>query len=60
MREEDKRARKARDAKAKREAKVAEGMRAWAEAEAREKEEITRIAALNFRLLKYEQEIIKK
>ena len=30
-------------------------MRAWAEAEAREKEEIARIAALNFRLLKDEQ-----
>ena len=54
------RTRKAREAKAKREAKVAEGMRAWAEAEAREKEEIARIAALNFRLLKDEQKIIKK
>ena len=35
----------AREAKAKREAETAEGMRAWAEAEARANAEISRIAA---------------
>ena len=44
-REEDKKTRKEREANAKGEAEMAKGIRAWAEAEARVKAEIARIAA---------------
>ena len=57
IREEDKRTMKAREAKANREAEAGEGMRAWAEAEARVKANIARITAKGSERAKIEAEV---